>query len=131
MLVTSIFAFSHNVFYSIKKRKYHLSNTYFVVCKCFQFGPVQTDVIWYLKSVQPQSACRLQMYNIYNLELSNILLSCIQLRLSISKQSRVSTILKNSLSFSRKLCKFESKSDWLNRMVKPIRSCATFKCFYI
>ena len=38
---TSIFSFSHNVFYSIKNRKYHLCYIYFVVCKCFQFGQGQ------------------------------------------------------------------------------------------
>ena len=37
MLVTSIFSFSHNVFYSIKDRYDHLCYIYFVACKCFQF----------------------------------------------------------------------------------------------
>ena len=40
MLVTSIFSFSHNVFYSIKDRNYHF---YY---KCFQFGLVQNFVLW-------------------------------------------------------------------------------------
>ena len=44
MLVTSIFFFSHSVFYSITKRKYHFSNVSYVVCKCFQFGHVQKFV---------------------------------------------------------------------------------------
>ena len=43
MLVTSIFS-SLNVFYS--KREIVILST-FVVCKCFQFRPVQNLVIWY------------------------------------------------------------------------------------
>ena len=46
MLITSIFSFSHNVFYSIKDRNYHLYYIYFVVCKCFQFGQGQIFVVW-------------------------------------------------------------------------------------
>ena len=46
MLVTSIFSFSQNVFYSIKDRNYHLSKIYSVVCKCFQFGQGQIFVVW-------------------------------------------------------------------------------------
>ena len=44
------------------------------------------------------------------------------------------TILKKiSLFFSPKIGKLEcnTTSDWLNHMVYPIRSCVTFKCFYI
>ena len=41
MLVTSIFSFSHNVFYPIEDRNLHLSYNYFVICKCFQFDLVQ------------------------------------------------------------------------------------------
>ena len=41
MLVTSIFSFSHNVFYSVLDRNYHFSKVLFAVCKCFQFGLVQ------------------------------------------------------------------------------------------
>ena len=41
MLVTSISPFSHNVFYTIKDRNYHLCYIYFVVCKCFEFGQGQ------------------------------------------------------------------------------------------
>ena len=40
MLLTSIFSFSHNVFYSIKDRNHHLTYIYFVICKCFQFDDV-------------------------------------------------------------------------------------------
>ena len=40
MLVTSIFSFSRNVFYPFQKEFLFLSYTYFVVCKCFQFGQV-------------------------------------------------------------------------------------------
>ena len=32
---------THSVFYSIKERNRHFSNTEFVVCKRFQFGQVQ------------------------------------------------------------------------------------------
>ena len=46
MPVTSIFFFSHNVFYPIKDRYHHLGNNQFVVCKCFQFGRGQDFVIW-------------------------------------------------------------------------------------
>ena len=38
MLVTSIFFFSHNVFYPMKHNLNMLSNIWYVVCKCFQFG---------------------------------------------------------------------------------------------
>ena len=40
MLVTSIFSFSHNVFYPTQNKFQFFSHIYFVVCKCFQFGPV-------------------------------------------------------------------------------------------
>ena len=58
MLVTSIFSFSHNVFYPIKGRNYHLCYIYFV-CKCFQFGQSQIFVIgeW----VKSHFNCNLQM----------------------------------------------------------------------
>ena len=46
MLVTSIFSFSHNVFYSIKDRNYHLCYIYSVFCKCFQFGQGQFFIVW-------------------------------------------------------------------------------------
>ena len=40
MQVTSIFSLSHNVFNPIKDKIHHFKNINFVVCKCFQFGPV-------------------------------------------------------------------------------------------
>ena len=40
MLETSIFSFSPNVFYLSQNRFQILSHIYFVVCKCFEFGPV-------------------------------------------------------------------------------------------
>ena len=46
MLVTSIFSFSHNLFYPTKDRNRHFSNTAFVVCKCFQFGQSQNFVVF-------------------------------------------------------------------------------------
>ena len=46
MLVTSIFSFSHSVFYSVKEINHHFSNIQIVVCKCFQFGHVQNSVVW-------------------------------------------------------------------------------------
>ena len=46
MLVTSIFSFSHSVFYSIKEINHHFSNIQFVVCKCFHFGHIQNSVLW-------------------------------------------------------------------------------------
>ena len=46
MLVTSIFSFCHNVFYQSQRELLFLSSIYFVVCKCFQFGPVKKFVIW-------------------------------------------------------------------------------------
>ena len=36
---------SHNVFYPIKDRNHYFSNISFVVCKCFEFGPVENFVI--------------------------------------------------------------------------------------
>ena len=44
--ITSIFSFSHNVFYSSRNKFHFFSYIYFVVCKCFQYGPVQKFVIW-------------------------------------------------------------------------------------
>ena len=46
MLVTSIFSFSHNVFYPSQNKLQLFNYIYFVVCKCFQFGPVQFFVVW-------------------------------------------------------------------------------------
>ena len=46
MLVTSIFSFSHNIFYSITDRNYHLCYIYFVVYKCLQFEHGQIFVVW-------------------------------------------------------------------------------------
>ena len=37
-LVISIFSYFHNTFYPIKNRLEHLSDIYFVISKCFQFG---------------------------------------------------------------------------------------------
>ena len=45
MLVTSIFSFSHNVFYSSRHKFQFLSHNYFVICKCFEFGPVYNFVV--------------------------------------------------------------------------------------
>ena len=39
IVVTSIFSFSLNVFYSIKDRKCNFSNIEVVLWKCFEFGP--------------------------------------------------------------------------------------------
>ena len=41
MLVTSIFSFSFNVFYSFKNKVQFLSHNYFVICKVFHFGMVK------------------------------------------------------------------------------------------
>ena len=41
MLVTSIFSFSHNVFYHSQTKFKFFSHLYLVVCKCSQFGSVQ------------------------------------------------------------------------------------------
>ena len=46
MLVTSIFTFYQHVFNPIKDINHHFSKLYFVICKCFQFGPVLNFVIW-------------------------------------------------------------------------------------
>ena len=46
MLVSSIFSFSHNVFYPIKDRNHQYSNGEFVVCKYFHFGQGQKFVVW-------------------------------------------------------------------------------------
>ena len=40
MLVTSIFSFSHNVFYPFQNKFQFFSHVYFVVFQCFHFGPV-------------------------------------------------------------------------------------------
>ena len=40
MLVTSIFSFSHNVFYPKKDRNYHSGYVYNVICTYFQIGRV-------------------------------------------------------------------------------------------
>ena len=46
MLLTSIFSFSYNVFYP-SQNKFQFFSFIFVICKCFQFGPVKTFVMWY------------------------------------------------------------------------------------
>ena len=46
MLVTSIFFFSYNVFYTIKYRKHHFSKIYFFSCIYFPFGQVLISVLW-------------------------------------------------------------------------------------
>ena len=46
MLVTSIFSFSHNVFYPYHYKFQCLTHIYSVVCKCFQFGQVYKFVVW-------------------------------------------------------------------------------------
>ena len=38
--------FPHNVFYHFQNRFQFLGYNYFVVCKCFEFGPVQNVVVW-------------------------------------------------------------------------------------
>ena len=45
-LVTSIFCFSHNVFYPSKHEFQFFSHTYFFICKLFQLGPVMKFVVW-------------------------------------------------------------------------------------
>ena len=45
MVVTSIFFFSHNVFFPIKDKSLHFSYIYFFVCKPFHFGRVQNFVV--------------------------------------------------------------------------------------
>ena len=40
-MVISIFFFTHNLFYSIKDRNYHLYYIYFVICKCFNLEKVK------------------------------------------------------------------------------------------
>ena len=40
MLVTSIFSFSHNIFFSSQHKFQFFSQDYVVVCKCFEFGLV-------------------------------------------------------------------------------------------
>ena len=47
MLVTSIFSFLHNIFYPSWTKYEILSYNYIVICKYFQFRPVQNFVIWY------------------------------------------------------------------------------------
>ena len=44
--LTSIFSFSHNVFYHFQNKFQFLGHIYFVVCKCFEFGPVLNFVVW-------------------------------------------------------------------------------------
>ena len=46
MLVTSIFSFSHNVFYPSLNKYQFFCHIYYVVCKCFQFRQVSHFVIW-------------------------------------------------------------------------------------
>ena len=41
ILITSIFSFSHTVFYPSKNLNHYLSHIYVTVCKYFQFGRVQ------------------------------------------------------------------------------------------
>ena len=45
ILVIRIFPYSHNVFYPFQTKFQFFSHFYFVVCKCFQSGPVLNFVI--------------------------------------------------------------------------------------
>ena len=45
MLVTSIFFFYDNVFYLSDNKLYLFSSIHFVVCKCFEFGPVSQNLV--------------------------------------------------------------------------------------
>ena len=45
MLVNSIFSISHNVFYQSEKEFLVLNSIYFVVFKCFQFGPASKRLV--------------------------------------------------------------------------------------
>ena len=47
MLVTSIFSFSHNVFYSSQNKFQVFSHIHSVICKVFYSGLVQNFVLWY------------------------------------------------------------------------------------
>ena len=40
------YSFSQIVFYPSQKKFQFFSNIYFVVCKCFEFGPVYDIVVW-------------------------------------------------------------------------------------
>ena len=40
------FSFSHNVFYHFHNNFQFLAYIYFVVCICFEFGPVQNFAVW-------------------------------------------------------------------------------------
>ena len=46
MLVTSIFSFTHNVFYPSQNKFQFFIYIYFVICKSFQFGQVPFSVVW-------------------------------------------------------------------------------------
>ena len=46
MVGKGIFSFSHNVFYQSQKEFLFFSDIYFVVCKCFEYGPVENFVVW-------------------------------------------------------------------------------------
>ena len=39
--------FSHHVFYSSQNKFKFFSHIYFIICKCFQFSPVQKFVTWW------------------------------------------------------------------------------------
>ena len=59
--------FSHNVFFCIKDRNYHLSCIHFVVCKCFQFGQGQIFVAW--EWVKVQIASQIFTFSVPNISL--------------------------------------------------------------
>ena len=42
--------FPHNVFYPVKNRNHYFSNISFVICKCFEFGPVEKKKSCLVKS---------------------------------------------------------------------------------
>ena len=66
------FSFSHNVFYPSRCCFQFLSHIYFVVCKCFQFGPVenvspfpQCSFPMLFSVFESLFCCRLQMLSIW------------------------------------------------------------------
>ena len=64
MLETSIFSFSHNVFYSSKNKFHIFSRIFFVVCNCFQFR--QPKILLFGKFVK--FFTKQQMFRLVELE---------------------------------------------------------------
>ena len=116
MLVTSNFSFSHNIFYPMADKLKQWSKIYFVVCKFFQFGHIQTFIVWY-GVYKRHVIVKSQIYKIYYVSsLSNERVCNGECSLTQTKSKSSKTVLTNfSLHGLHRL----TQVDALHKYMKP------------